>query len=152
MSQPNSPDDDFVLDEFLPYQLAVLAGRVSREFSAIYREKFGFGVSEWRVLAHLSQTGSVSVREIHEKVDMDKSKVSRAATRLEKSGYLTKQTNAEDRRLIELALTTKGCDVVKQLTPLAQEFERKVLAQLGDFSGDFRKSVDALLADETTQR
>ncbi len=114
MSQPNSPDDDFVLDEFLPYQLAVLAGRVSREFSAIYREKFGFGVSEWRVLAHLSQTGSVSVREIHEKVDMDKSKVSRAATRLEKSGYLTKQTNAEDRRLIELALTTKGCDVVKQ--------------------------------------
>jgi len=38
------------------------------------------------------------------------------------------------------------------LTPLAQEFERKVLAQLGDFSGDFRKSVDALLADETTQR
>ena len=30
---------DFDLDTFLPYQLAVAAARVSREFAAIYRDR-----------------------------------------------------------------------------------------------------------------
>lgn len=148
----NEKTDTFVLDEFLPYQLVVLAGRVSRDFSTIYREKFGFGVSEWRVLAHLSQAGSVSVREIHAKVDMDKSKVSRAASRLETMGYITKETHTKDRRLVALALTAKGRDVVHQLTPIARKFEREVLAQLGQHADGFRNQINALLSEEKTPR
>ena len=152
MTKPAKTDENFVLDEFLPYQLVVLAGRVSRDFSAIYREKFGFGVSEWRVLAHLSQAGSVSVREIHAKVDMDKSKVSRAASRLQAAGYVSKQTNTHDRRLIELSLTVAGRDVVRQITPLARQFEDMVLAQLGEKAADFRDQIDELLATDQTLR
>jgi len=146
------PPSTFVLDEFLPYQLVVLAGRVSRDFSTIYREKYGLSVSEWRVLAHLSQAGAVSVREIHAKVDMDKSKVSRAASRLEKAGYVTKETHTSDRRLVALALTTAGREIIQQLTPLARQFEREVLAQLGGKAGEFREQVTALLADDQTLR
>ena len=38
---------------------------------------------EWRVIANLTQKEAVSVRDIFERVDMDKSKVSRAASRLD---------------------------------------------------------------------
>ena len=71
----------FELTDFLPYQLAVAAGRVSRAFSDRYRAEFGLSIPEWRVLAHLSTADAVSIREIHARVDMDKSKVSRAAAR-----------------------------------------------------------------------
>ena len=138
----------FILDDFLPYQLAVLSNRISREFSAKYREKFGISVPEWRVVAHLSQSENpLSVREIFERVDMDKSKVSRAASRLESLGYLTKATNREDRRLIELSLSDKGRAMVEELAPMARAFEQDVMDRLADAAPDFRKAIADLLDD-----
>jgi DNA-binding MarR family transcriptional regulator len=129
---------DFSLDDFLPYQLAVLSSRISREFSEIYAENFGLTVPEWRVIVHLHNAGPVSVREIQARVDMDKSKVSRAATRLEKSGHITKETNADDRRLLKLALTQKGHDLMLQIIPLANQFENKLSKRLGADNETFR--------------
>ncbi len=136
----------FVLDEFLPYQLSVLAAQISREFSALYKSRFGITRPEWRVLAHLSQTESpVSVREIFDRVDMDKSKVSRAASRLESSGHILKSVNPTDRRLVELRLTDKGRAMVAELEPLARQFETEVLKRLGRDAGRFRANLNALL-------
>lgn len=132
---------DFSLDDFLPYQLAVLSSHISREFSEVYAENFGLTVPEWRVIVHLHNAGPVSVREIQARVDMDKSKVSRAATRLEKSGHITKETNADDRRLLKLALTQKGHDLMEQIIPLANDFETKLEKRLGANDKTFRAIV-----------
>ena len=136
----------FDLEEFLPYQLAVLAERVSQKFATLYKARFGISVAEWRVVAHLSQSERVSVREIHERVAMDKPKISRAATRLEASGYLTKSENPEDGRLVSLALTEEGRTMMAELVPLAEAFERDVLRQLGQESVRFRNVVRLLLS------
>jgi len=136
---------DFDLEVFLPYQLSVLAARVSLGFSDLYKQKFGITVPEWRVVAHLSQAGTVSVREIHQRVDMDKSKVSRAATRLELAGYVSKKINGSDRRLVELELTQKGRDMIAELTPIAQDYEASVLAALGDQAPSFRTALNTLM-------
>jgi len=136
---------NFVLDEFLPYQLAVAASRVSRAYARLYQQKFGISIPEWRVVAHLSQAGAVSVREIHERVDMDKSKVSRAASRLEAAGYVTKRVNKADRRLVELALTARGSDMIEELAPIARRFEAEVLAQLGDGAKVFQTELARLI-------
>jgi maleylacetoacetate isomerase len=103
---------DFDLSAFLPYQLAVAAARVSKGFADRYRAEFGLSIPEWRVLAHLAGDDAVSVREIHARVDMDKSKVSRAAARLEEAGLIEKRENAADRRLLDMRLTDKGRDLI----------------------------------------
>ena len=138
---------DFDLDGFLPYQLAVLSSRISREFSTLYKPKFGISVAEWRVVAHLSQAGSVSVREIQKRVDMDKSKVSRAASRLEAAGYVTKTAHPTDGRLVSLELTEKGRAMIDELAPMAAEFEAQVMAQLGPDAAAFRAGLARLLKD-----
>lgn len=135
----------FKLDDFLPYQLAVLSSRVSAEFSKHYRDAYGISVSEWRVVAHLSQTDSVSVREIHKRVDMDKPKVSRAASRLEAAGYVTKTINPNDRRLVELSLTNKGRAMIDALAPIAESYEVQLTQLLGAQATDFRKALVTLL-------
>lgn len=140
--------DDFDLNAFLPYQLSVLAARVSNGFSELYQRKFGITIPEWRVVAHLSQAGSVSVREIHQKVDMDKSKVSRAASRLEAAGYVSKRINGTDRRLVELELTEKGRGMINELTPIARDYEAQVLAALGDQNQGFRAALETLLKEK----
>ena len=138
----------FDLERFLPYQLNVLAGRLSRGLAERYRRAWGITIPQWRVVAHLSQSEAVSVREIHEKVDMDKSKVSRAASRLEQSGYITKRSNPNDRRLVELALTDKGREMMADLAPLALEYEQQVLARLDPaLTAALRDAIDELLEE-----
>ncbi len=142
---------DFDLEAFLPYQLSVLAARVSLGFSDLYKQKFGITIPEWRVVAHLSHAGSVSVREIHQRVNMDKSKVSRAATRLELAGYVSKKVNGSDRRLVELELTQKGRDMIAELTPIAQDYEASVLAALGDQASSFRTTLNTLMNEKAAK-
>lgn len=126
-----TPVNAFDLEHFLPYRLCVAANHVGREFANRYRRDFGISIAEWRVLAHLSQTGPVSVREIHAAVDMDKSKISRAAARLEAAGHITKQENPRDRRLVELSLTPAGRELLARLIPVAQAYQQELLARLG---------------------
>jgi DNA-binding MarR family transcriptional regulator len=122
---------DFDLETFLPYRLAVVASRVSAEFAAVYGPRHGLSTAEWRVMAHLANAEApVSVREVFARVAMDKSKVSRAASRLELAGLIGKAEDARDRRLVALSLTERGRAVMADLVPLARDFEAQLLARL----------------------
>jgi DNA-binding MarR family transcriptional regulator len=148
--KPNAAALD--LDRFLPYLVNVLASRLSRELAGVYEARFGISIPEWRVIAHLSQNRNVSVREIHERVDMDKAKVSRAAARLETVGIIEKKVNGEDRRLVELRLTKKGRKMFGEIEPLALAYEREVLSTLSQNERTtFRAVVDKLLSSRAVQ-
>lgn len=138
---------DFDLNAFLPYQLAVAAAHVSRGFAELYRAEFGLSIPEWRVLAHLAQSGTVSVREIQARVDMDKSKVSRAAARLEAAGLIEKRAHGTDRRLLDMSLTPQGRALFARIVPIAKAYEAGVLARLAD-AGAFRGALKAVTGGE----
>jgi DNA-binding MarR family transcriptional regulator len=136
------------LDRFLPYLVNVLASRLSRELASVYEMRFGISIPEWRVIAHLSQNRNVSVREIHQRVDMDKAKVSRAAARLEGAGIIEKKVNGADRRLVELQLTKKGRKMFAEIEPLALAYEQDQLSRLSrKEQASLRAIVDKLLEE-----
>ncbi|WP_127106560.1 MarR family winged helix-turn-helix transcriptional regulator [Pararhodobacter zhoushanensis] len=136
---------DFDLNDFLPYRLNAAASRISRAFADRYREEFGISIPEWRVLAHLHQSGDVSVRDIEARVDMEKSKVSRAASRLEASGYITKAVNTVDRRLLVLRLTPEGKALVARVLPVAMAFQAEMRTRLGPLVEGLEAGLNALL-------
>lgn len=141
---------NFILSDFLPYQLAILSNRISLSFSEYYQKKFGISLTEWRLVAHLSQSEKVSIREIYQKVEMDKSKASRAAARLVDAGYVNKRINAADRRLVELSLTAKGRAMMADIQPMAISFETDVLAQLPEADRKtFLSAVQTLMENST---
>jgi len=137
----------FDLSDFLPYQLAAAAERMSRDFAERYRRAFDISVPEWRVLAHLSQSGEVSVRDIEARVAMDKSKVSRAASRLEAAGYVEKRTNATDRRLVSLSLTGKGRTLMEKIVPMALDFQAEMIDRLGPDAPAMMSALGRLMED-----
>ena len=138
------------LDRFLPYLVNKLASRLSDDLARVYQKRFGITIPEWRVIAHLAENKNVSIREIFIRVAMDKSKVSRAAARLELSGYLEKQVNPADRRLIELQLTPKGRTLFEKIEPLALAFEQETLSNLSPHEADlFRTLLNKLLTAKT---
>jgi len=131
----------FDLTAFLPYQLAVASSRISKAFAERYKAELGLSIPEWRVLAHLAQSDAVSVREIHARVDMDKSKVSRAAARLEEGGLIEKRENPDDRRLLDMRLTPKGREVIARIVPIADAYQAEILASLGNHAPEFRAAL-----------
>ncbi|MEM9795895.1 MAG: MarR family transcriptional regulator [Pseudomonadota bacterium] len=137
--------DDFRLDDFLPYRLAVAAGRVSRDFAREYRDRFGLSRAEWRVVAHLSRSGTVSVREIAEAADMEKSRVSRAAARLEAAGHVVKRVNAGDKRLVDLTLTESGQAMLAELAPVANAYQARLVAELGPDAAPLVRALEGII-------
>ncbi len=136
---------EFELSAFLPYRLSVAAGRVSRDFAQSYEKAFGLSVAEWRVLAHLSQEEEVSIRDIHARIDMDKPKASRAASRLEDAGLVVKILNPSDRRLVCLSLTQKGHETMEALIPIAEKFQAELFKTLAGDLATFQRAIDKIL-------
>lgn len=141
------PLPDFDLDRYLPYRFAVIATRLSTELAAQYREKYGISIAEWRVLVNLAYSDSTSVRDIEKRVSMEKSKVSRAVSRLQDSGFLTKAVDGNDRRLLQLTLTPKGADLVRKLIPLAQAYQHQLENRLMDKVPGLQAALDALMKE-----
>lgn len=117
---------DFHLSAFLPYRLAVLSERISRRLSVEYDDSHGLTVAEWRVLVHLRRSGAVSVRDIHDCVNLEKPRVSRAVGRLERDGLVTKTATDGDGRLVAIALTEAGHAALAQILPRARDFEQSL--------------------------
>lgn len=122
--------DALDLERFMPYRLAVLAHSVSRALSAIYRDRFGLTVPEWRVVANLGRHQPMSSNRIAELGSMDKAKVSRAVSRLVEAGLVTRETDARDNRLIVLKLSPRGRRVYNKIAPMALAWEEELMAVL----------------------
>lgn len=138
---------EFDLEGFLPYRLTVLAAHLSAEMAQQYKNQFGISNSEWRVLVNVGYAENPSVRDIEKRVNLEKSKVSRAAARLEGRGLITKVVDPDDRRLVNLALTGKGADLLSQLVPIAMSFQSSLEAKLGEAEEALINALD-LLSDE----
>ncbi len=52
--------DEFRLEEFLPFRLAVASNQVSRLFMRSYVQEFGLTIPEWRVLAAVGRFVTLS--------------------------------------------------------------------------------------------
>lgn len=139
---------DFELSRFLPYRMNVLSERLSQGLASQYRKEFGISVAEWRVLSHLSQSDQVSIRDIQQRVNLEKSKVSRAASRLENSGLVKKRVDANDRRLLQLSLTAKGRKLMEKIVPVALAYQSRLEKLLGDKFDDFEIAMARLMEEE----
>jgi MarR family len=86
------------LEQFLPYQLNVVAALVSEALSRVYARRYRIGIPEWRVLVTLGQFGVMTGKAIGTHTHMHKTKVSRAVALLEKRKLLARRINRADMR------------------------------------------------------
>ena len=130
------------LERFLPYRLSVVSNHISQTIAAAYAERFGIGITEWRVLAVLGRYPELSASDVAERTAMDKVAVSRAVASLLKAGLIEREVHDSDRRRSVLRLSGEGDRVYDQVAPMALAYERELLA---GFSAEERATLDRLL-------
>jgi DNA-binding MarR family transcriptional regulator len=121
------PPKELVLEDFLPYRLSILSNTVSSIIASTYDKRFGLSIPEWRVIAVLGRFPGLSAVEVAERTLMDKVAVSRAVSKLLRSGRLDRQFADADRRRSILNLSEEGRKVHDQIAPMALKFEAELL-------------------------
>lgn len=120
-------DRELILEKFLPYRLAILSHSVSNSIATVYAERFGLTIPEWRVIVILGRFPGLSAVEVAERTLMDKVAVSRAVTKLIKTGRIDREFADADRRRSILNLSDKGLQVLDEIAPLALGIEDTLL-------------------------
>lgn len=138
---------DFDLERYLPYRFVVLAARLSSRLAKQYKKEFGISMPEWRVLLNVGYSKDLSVRDIEKRVSLERSKVSRAATKLEAKGYLAKQVDSRDRRLLQLTLTEEGTELLSKLIPIAEAFQAELNHILGEDKEALQLALNRLMEE-----
>jgi DNA-binding MarR family transcriptional regulator len=118
-----SINDDFDLQDFLPYLLNQAAEVSSNGFQSYYKAKYGMLRTEWRVVFHLGRYGKMTAKEICERARIHKTKVSRAVHALEAKRFLTRTELSSDRRHEELELTRQGKAAYADLRNEAKRYD-----------------------------
>ncbi|MEM6595720.1 MAG: MarR family transcriptional regulator [Pseudomonadota bacterium] len=120
---------NFDLRDFMPYLLNQAADATSREFEPTYKAKYGMLRTEWRVLFHLGHYGRMTAKEICDRAQIHKTKVSRAVSALEQKRFLRRKEQPEDRRHETLSLTASGQSVFATLVEDAQRFDAALMTE-----------------------
>jgi len=139
------------LEQFLPYQLNVVATLVSQALSRVYSSRYRIGIPEWRVLVTLGQFGVMTGKAIGTHTHMHKTKVSRAVAVLEKRKLLARRVNRADMRESFISLTAAGRTIYEELVPHALDFARRLTDILTPHDRDVFNRALQQIADRSAQ-
>jgi DNA-binding MarR family transcriptional regulator len=126
-------------------RLGFLVHDVSRmRRSAVDRALKPLGVtrSQWWVLAFLSRADGMSQVALAEELDLGKVALGGLVDRLEKTGFVARRPDAEDRRVKRVFLTKKGQTLIKEIRGSVSDTEKVILDDIDD--SDLRATVRAL--------
>jgi DNA-binding MarR family transcriptional regulator len=107
-------------------------------------DRFGLKNTDLRILAMLGAYQPISVNEISRRTHIDKAWISRSTRSLLRRKLITKSAHPADSRASSLALTKKGEALLREIAPVAQEYQRQLLQ--GQRSRDVERVLDLLAA------
>ncbi len=151
VSSRMASDDGFLLEDFAPFQLAVVANRVSAAIARVIDRKFNLHIPEWRMLCALAKYQPCSAQMVVEKTAMEPARVSRAQTRLVDLGMIDVRQDPGDRRRVIINLTDKGAAIVDEMVPDAMEAETFLFGALTDEERSVFERSLAKLFDRTEE-
>lgn len=118
-------------------------GRVLRKVRVGQDETLSYatGAGYWELVL-LQRKGPIRATEIAASLALDISTVSRQIKQLESDGLLSKQPDVNDARATLISLTTRGNEVISELTALR---ERLIQASLSAWSSEDKAEFEKLL-------
>ena len=131
------------LDSYIPAYLTYLAGKISSGASAIYRPRFGVGITDWRIMAMLACEPWIGAVRICSATGLDKAAVSRSVRDLAEMGLIEVRPDQGDQRRQIIALTRKGVALHDRIVRLAIAREEKLLE--GFSAAERRTLIDFLV-------
>ncbi len=133
------------MDRLVPVKLVRLAEMIERRASRTFETRFGVKNTELRILVILAHADhAVAVSELSRRTRVDKAWISRTVMGLVARGLVERLADPAYPRAPLVALTAKGVDLARQISPVASAHETELLDGLD--RGEVERVIDAMLA------
>jgi DNA-binding MarR family transcriptional regulator len=132
---PSEAAASAAVEEFgqsIGYLLGAISNVLSTGGSRFYRQHFGIGLSEWRLMWVLGIAPAITAHRASEIMGVDKAAVSRAVAGLLRRGLLHAAPDPADNRQRLIALSPAGTDLYRKIIVVAGERQRRLLAPFSD--------------------
>jgi DNA-binding MarR family transcriptional regulator len=110
-----------------------LLAKAYQRACAIYKEQFdryGLTPQQFGLLRFLWEEDGITQVELSKRSQIDRTTIGGLIDRLVQSGLLKRLPHPDDRRAYRIFLSAAGKNLEAELTPLAEELNRKILAPL----------------------
>ncbi|MDX1594728.1 MAG: MarR family transcriptional regulator [Gammaproteobacteria bacterium] len=101
-------------------------------------------MNQFTILANVVREGGLSISGLAERLEMDRTTLTRNLRPLVRAGWVLVATGS-DRRQRAVGLTRAGREVHDRAYPLWQAAERRMREALGPEAGELRRLLDATL-------
>jgi DNA-binding MarR family transcriptional regulator len=119
--------------------------KVSRRLTAVYDEAFaplGITVSQFSQMRNIKQRQPVSLTELSDVLELDRSTVGRNTKVLHRMNLVAMAPSPEDQRETMLTLTEEAVALLKRATPIWNEVQTRIEAKLE--AAEFDRLIGAL--------
>ncbi|AKJ70238.1 MarR family transcriptional regulator [Pandoraea thiooxydans] len=145
------PERSPFIDDYFAYLLARASTLVSHEFHQEVQAA-GLAVSEWRILATLSDGRACTISELADIVLAKQPTVTKVVDRLENAGLVIRQPGTVDRRQSLVSGTPAGRRLAAPLVASAKAHEERLLQRFGATESAQLKATLRALIDELGPR
>lgn len=147
---------DHRLEKFLGFNLSLISNTMAKLVGSYYSREFDLGITEARIIGVVGQDGPVSIRDITDKTRIDKGWISRSVTSLLKRELITKQSDKNDARKVQLLLTDEGKEIFQQLMATSATRNEKLVSVLSpgeqvlfmELLSQLQSQADQMLTEE----
>lgn len=130
------------LDRTLSYRLQLLHKLTDQGIAQAYRQQAGRSMSDGRCLASIGSFAPLSVNDLAQRANLNKSQASRAAQALVAQGLVDKHDQPGDGRGVVLTLSAAGRTAWQRTMALIQQRNQQIL---GCLSADEQAALSSLL-------
>lgn len=106
----------------------------------------GITMSQCHALVEIGRSGSISLNELAELIDLENSTLSRTVNNLVTSGLAKREIDPQDRRYVTISLTKSGQRLFKKIEGSMDSYYKKIFDQIPEGKrGQILKSLNILL-------
>lgn len=137
------------LNSHLTYRLARLQAQLNAQASGILKTHAQISLSEWRVLAVLSNPDVKTQKDMMRAMSLDKGQISRTVKRLEAKQLVEQNAPAHDHRQRHVTLSEHGKALVKRIFPIMMKRQAHLQSEFTDEALDTLFSLLGKLEQKT---
>jgi MarR family transcriptional regulator, organic hydroperoxide resistance regulator len=111
--------------------LMPLLGLAFWRMKQAFEREVGLSAATWFLLTMLIDEDGISQGEVSHRFEVDPSRITRLAQRLEKEGLLRRKRDPEDNRVVRLHATEEGRHLIESRQERREGFEEGIRRELG---------------------
>jgi DNA-binding MarR family transcriptional regulator len=125
--RPYYRPSNYTMRNSVGYLMRICTNRVMPQMEALFEDQ-ELTFSQWTTLVALHDGRISTAGDLAHNICHDAGSLTRLIDEMVKRGLVTRSRNESDRRVVTLALTTRGGDLVEELAPRVMHFWNDLLA------------------------